>query len=94
MNLGFDIDSTGTVGGFFRGTVEVETSVFGQLEISDVALSYDGDRANYQFAGLVGFIGQDFGVEFGSSGGRFRHVFCDSDDEELDDCEPGLFVLP
>ena len=90
MNLGFDIDSTGTVGGFFRGTVEVETSVFGQLEISDVALSYDGDRANYQFAGLVGFIGQDFG----SSGGRFRHVFCDSDDEELDDCEPGLFVLP
>lgn len=93
MNLGFDINSAGTLAGFFDGIVKVDTPVFGTVEIAEVSLSYDSARPAYPFAGLTQALGNHFGVEFGANGGRFRHVFCDEDDETLDDCDPGYFSL-
>ena len=91
FKLALDVASSGAVSGSFSGGFSVDTSYFGRLNFGSISLSYDSSASSYQFANRLGLVGNDFAIEFGSSGARFRHLNCDGPD--LEDCETGLFSI-
>jgi hypothetical protein len=91
FKLALDVDSTGAVDGFFSGQFSIVTPIFGELNFGSVSLSYDSGESDYQFQSRFALIGNDFGIFFGSDGGKFSHLVCDGPD--LEDCEDGSFSL-
>lgn len=91
FQLALDLDSTGKVGGSFSGAFEINTGFFGRLDFGSINLTYQPTLDPYQFQGRFPLIENDFGVYFGSGGGKFSHLDCSG--PALEDCQEGLFSL-
>lgn len=90
MSLGFDIASSGSASGFFKGSFGVDfPAPLGYVSFGAVNLGYRTGCAdsNYQFCGDVRIVGNTFRVRFGSAGGRVCHQWCGSGD-----CVPAVCV--
>ena len=91
LKMALDVASSGAVSGSFSGDFGVNTVIFGRLEFGAISLNYNSAEPDYQFQGLFRQVQNDFGIFFGSAGGKFSHLNCTGPD--LDDCETGLFEL-
>ena len=77
MSLGFDISSSGSASGFFKGGFGVD---FGPpiryVYFGGVNRDYNSGASPYQFTGQLRAVGNDFRIQFGSGGGRACHLWC------------------
>jgi photosystem II stability/assembly factor-like uncharacterized protein len=89
LKLALDVSANGSVSGSFSGFFGINTSVFGRLEFGSISLNYDSAEPDYQFQGRFRQIQNDFGLFYGSAGGKFSHLNCTGPD--LEDCSTGLF---
>lgn len=91
LDLALDVASSGDVSGSFRGSFDIDTTYFGNLDFGTVTMYYDPTENTYQFQQRFPLAGNDFGLFFGSGGAQFSHLNCDGPD--LEDCDEGLFSI-
>jgi hypothetical protein len=78
MQEGFDINSAGSVTGFFSGSFSVDFGApMGRIDFANVYLSYDSTQPSYQFQGQLRVALNDFRIQVGSAGGQVCHLLCD-----------------
>lgn len=88
MSIGFDIHSSGSSSGFFKGSFGVDfPAPLGRVEFGNVNLTYNSGGDPYQFDGQVRVLANDFRIQFGSGGGRVCHLWCGSST-----CNPAVCV--